>query len=425
MDVAVIGAGYVGLVTGAGLAGLGHRVRVSEADPARLETLRTGKAPFHEPGLEDLVRAKLDAGMLSFHGDNREAVSGAEIVFIAVPTPMGDEGAADLSIVDSVLREAGSHLDPNSVVVLKSTVPPGSARTFHKLLRDLGVQAHVVSNPEFLRQGKALEHFLRPDRIVVGADDPAAVAVMQRLYAGVDCPLLVMDPTSAELVKYGSNSFLAARVSFVNSMANLAEVLGADIDSIVAGMGLDRRIGNAFFKPGPGYGGSCLPKDTRALLYASSEAGYDFDLLDAVIRTNERQLDRMVAKVEAAAGDLRELTVAVWGLTFKAGTSDVRHSPAAAMADKLRRSGAVVRAYDPMADRDLPGVDRVGDAVTATRGAAALIVATEWEEFAEVDLSLVRDAMEGRVIIDTRNMLDAARARELGFAYEGVGRGGD
>ncbi|MFQ5968617.1 MAG: UDP-glucose dehydrogenase family protein, partial [Acidimicrobiia bacterium] len=294
--MAVIGAGHVGLVTGAGLATLGHSVRVGEASAERVRQLQGGYVPIFEPDLDRLVRDGLEAGSLSFHASNAEAVDGADVVFIAVPTPQGANGEADLTTMESVISEIGPHLSEGALVVMKSTVPVGSTRRFQEELDGLGAKATVLSNPEFLREGHAVADFLHPDRIVLGTEDKGAVEVMIELYKALDAPVVVTDPISSEMIKYGSNAYLATRITFANAMANLCEAVGADIRDVLLGMGYDRRIGFHFLDPGPGYGGSCLPKDTRALVAIADASGYDFALLKGVIEVNEEQARRVVAK---------------------------------------------------------------------------------------------------------------------------------
>lgn len=423
MQVAVIGAGYVGLVTGAGLAALGHDVRVGERDPERLAALETGKVPFYEPDLERLVAEGLGSGALSFHSSNLTAVDGVEVVFVAVPTPQGDDGVADVSIVASVIEEIAQHLDPSTLLVLKSTIPMGSADRLRDHLRSAGGRIELLSNPEFLREGNAVADFFKPDRIVIGGASQAAVERMIELYRKLDAPIVVTDSVSAELIKYASNAFLATRVTFANAVANLCESVGADVRDVLLGMGYDNRIGFHFFNPGPGYGGSCFPKDTRALVAVAEENGYDFALLKGVIEVNEIQFDRIVSKVaRAVGGEFVGKRIGLWGLAFKAGTDDVRESPAVRLALHFVAEGAEVTAYDPRVRADLAGVGRAPDPIAAVRDADALVIATEWGEFRNVDFGEVRAAMSGVSIVDARNLLDPAAIRRLGLTYEGVGR---
>ena len=420
MQVAVIGAGYVGLVTGAGLAYLGHSVRLGERDPDKLEMLSAGEVPFFEADLDRLLSEGIENKLLSFHADNKEAVEGARVVFIALPTPPDEDGSADTSYIEGALDELGPLLRPGTVVVLKSTVPVGSVARFQAVLDGFGTEATVISNPEFLREGSAVGDFLHPDRIVIGTRSQEAAEVMMELYQSLQAPIVVTDPPSSEMIKYASNAYLATRITFANAIANLCESVGADVKDVLLGMGYDRRVGFHFLNPGPGYGGSCFPKDTRALVAIADEAGYDFSLLRGVIEVNELQRHRVVDKVRAAI-DLDGATIGLWGLAFKAGTDDIRESPAVLMAEELMAGGATVQAFDPEAAH-VDGVIRVDDPIQAAKEADVLLIATEWPEFQAVDLRAVRDAMASAHIIDARNMLDPEAVRRLGMRYEGIGR---
>ena len=422
MQVAVIGAGYVGLVTASGLAYLGHSVRAGEADPAKLEMLKAGRVPFFEAGLEGLLTDGLVNKLLSFHSDNKEAVAGARVVFIALPTPQGEDGSADTSYIEGALDDFASSLAPDTVVVMKSTVPVGSVARFQEQLDRLGAEVAVVSNPEFLREGTAVADFQHPDRIVIGTRSQEAAEVMMELYQPLQAPVVVTDPKSSEMIKYASNAYLATRITFANAIANLSEAVGANVTDILLGMGYDRRVGHHFLNPGPGYGGSCFPKDTRALVAIADGAGYDFSLLRGVIKVNELQRKRVADKVRrAVGGDLNGKTIGMWGLAFKAGTDDVRESPAVFLAEELMAGGADVQAYDPQA-APVDGVRRVDDAIAAVKGADLLLIATEWPEFQSVDLLTVREEMANPRIVDARNLLDPDAVRNLGMEYEGIGR---
>ncbi len=423
MNTAVIGAGYVGLVHAAGLAALGHRVRVGERDPGRLEMLAAGEVPIFEPDLDRLISEGMSNSLLTFHSSNLDAVDGAEIVFIALPTPPADDGSADTSIIEAVVTEIAPHLVEGALIVMKSTVPVGSAARFQAMLDAAGASAVVLSNPEFLREGSAVADFFHPDRIVIGTRDKTAALKMIDLYLKLDAPVVVTDPISSEMIKYGANAYLASRITFANAMANLCEAVGADAKDVLHGMGYDRRIGFHFFNPGPGYGGSCFPKDTRALVAIAEDAGYDFALLKGVINVNAEQISRVVAKVErAAGGGLNGKTIGLWGLAFKAETDDIRESPAVALARRLLDQGARVNAYDPQVRAEIDGVDRSPDAIGAAKDADVLLIATEWNEFKTVDLREVRAAMRGSAIVDARNILDPDVVRRLGLRYEGIGR---
>jgi UDPglucose 6-dehydrogenase len=423
MNVAVIGAGYVGLATAVGLATLGHSVRVGERDEARVEALRQGKSPIYEPELSSFLQDAVDGGRLVVHTSNTEVVVGAQVVFLAVPTPQGEDGSADTSIVYAVLDEIASHLSPSAIVVLKSTVPVGTVGRVQDVLRELGSDAVAISNPEFLREGSAISDFLHPDRIVIGTSDQRAAETMIELYRGLQAPLVVTDPVSSEMVKYSANAFLATRITFANAIANLCEAVGADVKDVLLGMGYDSRIGFHFFNPGPGFGGSCFPKDTNALVAVAEDAGYDFALLKSVIRINDLQLERVVGHVRrGAGGSLEGKTVGLWGLAFKAGTDDTRSSPAIAIAELLLKEGCWIRAHDPQAHVTMDGVEQVGTAMDAVRDADVLLIATEWSEYRVLDLHEVAKVMRGTAIVDARNLLDPSAVRRLGLSYQGIGR---
>src|ERR1700722_4609899 len=377
MSIAVIGAGYVGLTTAACLAHLGNEVVCADIDAERVTRLRKGEVPILEDGLPTLIAEGLASKRLSFVVGAAVAAQGADVVFLCVQTPQGVDGAADLSFVERVAREIAPVLSPKAVVVNKSTVPVGSTRFVRRVLAEAGTPREhvtVASNPEFLREGQAVHDFLHPDRIVIGCEDPESAVRVSELYRGVHAPVLVTDPASAEMIKYASNAFLATKVSFINAIANLCEAVDADVREVAIGMGYDARIGFQFLHPGPGFGGSCFPKDVSALLHTAREAGYEFQLLDGVVGVNHGQHDRIVEKVRAASGrPLDETEVAMWGLTFKADTDDLRDSPALVIAQKLLDAGAVVRAYDPAAGEAagvlMPGLDVRSDPYEASAGA--------------------------------------------------------
>ncbi|MDP8976162.1 MAG: UDP-glucose/GDP-mannose dehydrogenase family protein [Actinomycetota bacterium] len=419
--VAVIGAGYVGLTTSAYLAHLGHDVVCADVVPERIDALNQGRIPIFEVGLEDMVRQGIDGQRLSFVLGAEAAVDDAEFAFLCVPTPQAADGSAEMGFIEEAARQIGPRLRSEAIVVNKSTVPVGSTRVVEQALGREDV--FVVSNPEFLREGSAVHDCLHPDRIVIGSDDQAAAIRVAALFEGIQATVVVTDPATAETIKYASNAFLATKVSFVNALANLCEAVGADVRDVVFGMGYDPRIGFEFLKPGPGWGGSCFPKDTRALLHIADEAGYDFSLLRGVIAVNDEQHERVVAKVVAAAGGSVEgRTVAAWGLAFKARTDDTRDSPAIEVIRRLGERGARVRAYDPQARGGVEGVERCGDPYAACEDAAVLVVLTEWDEFRWLDLDKVRELMAVPSIVDARNLLDPAAARRKGFVYEGLGR---
>jgi UDPglucose 6-dehydrogenase len=399
---------------------MGNIVRCSDLNHERVSLLATGKSPIYETGLEELLGAGIDSGNLSFGTDNLWAVELADLVFLCLPTPQGPEGRADVSRVEEVAREIGPHLRSGCIVVNKSTVPVGSARMVQRAVgrRDVA----VASNPEFLREGSAIQDFLHPDRIVIGADDEHVAMRVASLYMQLGAPLVVTDPATAETIKYASNAFLATKVSFVNALAALCEAIGADMASVVRGMGFDPRIGGAYLQPGPGWGGSCFPKDTAALVRLGDDAGYDFSLLRGAIAVNEQQHGRVLEKtVRLAGGSVLDARVAIWGLTFKAGTDDLRYSPALELAGRLRELGAKVAVYDPTVSGELDGLEVAPDPYAAATGAVVTVVATEWDEFRWLDFNKVGEIVARRAIVDARNLLDRDALRRAGFAYEGIG----
>ena len=418
--IAVIGAGYVGLTTGACFAHLGHRVVCADNVPEKVERLGRGDVPIHEAGLTELVKGGLDTGRLSFVLGAANAVGDADFVYLCVPTPQSADGSADLSYLRSAAAEISPHLLPGTVVVNKSTVPVGSTLLVEEAMRRSDIP--VVSNPEFLREGTAVDDFLNPDRVVIGADDQAAASRVASLYLGVRAPVMVTDPASAETCKYAANAFLATKLSFVNAIAAVCEAVGADVNDVLLGMGYDKRIGHEFLRPGPGWGGSCFPKDSRALISIAEDAGYDFALMRGVVEVNEQQFSRIVDKV-AAVVPLEGATIAMLGLAFKAGTDDTRESPALEVARRLVAAGARVRGYDPaVRSLDVDGLEVVDDAYAACEGASALVIATEWDEFKWLDLDKLAGVMASRHVIDARNLLDRGALRRRGFSYQGVGR---
>jgi UDPglucose 6-dehydrogenase len=425
--VGVVGAGYVGLTTAACLAHLGHQVSCVDIDPARIALLRRGSVPIAEPGLPELVGAGLASGRLSFT-TGMACLDGVGAVVVCVPTPFGDGGGPDLGPLDSALGELAAALPPDCPVAIKSTVPVGTTRW---AASRLGRPA--VSNPEFLREGHAVHDFLHPNRIVVGADDEPAARRIAALYADLSGPVIHTDPGSAELAKYGSNAFLAMKLSYVNALAELCERVGADIGEVTRTMGLDERIGPAFLAPGPGWGGSCLPKDTAALVAGAADAGMDLALVRAAMAVNRRQPDRIVAKVREAvtgsvAGSLAGRRLGLLGLTFKAGTGDLRESPALAVAARLADLGAVLTGYDPglpeSARSAVEPVRLVGDPVLVARDAAGIVLLTEWPQFRDLDWPRLAALAEQPVLVDTRNLLDHKTLVAHGFQHHGLGVGG-
>ncbi len=433
MKIAVVGTGYVGLVTGTCFAESGHMVACLDANESKIDTLRSGGIPIYEPGLEELVRRNVKEKRLSFTTSYAEAIPGAEIVFIAVGTPPGENGEADLRHVLAAAEEIGRSMTGYAVVVNKSTVPVGSAEKVAEVLGKLTKHPFdVVSNPEFLKEGAAIDDFMRPDRIVVGVASDRARAVMSELYAPfvrAEQPILFMELRSAELTKYAANAMLATRISFMNEMATLCEKLGADVDQVRRGIGSDRRIGHPFLFPGVGFGGSCFGKDVRAVMTMARQLGLDFDLLRSVERVNERQKRWLVEKAAKHFGSLAGRTIGVWGLAFKPKTDDMREAPSIAVVEGLIAAGAKVRAHDPVAAPVAEklfrgrGVELVPEPYSAAEGADALLLVTEWNEFRQPDFARLKRIMKEPVLLDGRNVWDPVKALAAGFKYYGVGRG--
>ena len=420
----VMGAGYVGLSSAACFSHLGHDVWCVDINAARINSILAGEMPIIEDGLPALVDAGIRNGSLRFTTDLAEAADSAEVVFLCVPTPQGADGSADLSFVQAAAKSLAGLLQPGAVVVNKSTVPVGSTKIVEQELQRPDV--FVVSNPEFLREGTAIYDFLHPDRIVVGADDREIGERVCALYAGIEAPMLITDPASAETIKYAANAFLATKISYINAVAAICEGVGADIHDVVLGLGFDKRIGDAFLKPGPGWGGSCLPKDTSALIKIGEQVGYDFDLLRGVIVVNEQQYERVFQKVvNAAGGILRGKTIGVWGLTFKANTGDLRDSPALRIVGILNEAGAIIRAFDPAVDvlrSNLDGIELFSTPLDAVEGAEVLVVLTEWEVFKGVSPNDVKSLMKSHNVVDARNVLEKDAWQQAGFGYQGIGR---
>ena len=431
MKLAVIGAGYVGLVAGACFAENGNEVICVDKDEAKVRMLRRGKMPIYEPGLEELVRRNRAEKRLVFTTALPMAVRQASIIFIAVGTPQGEDGSADLQHVLEVARLVARAMNGYKVIADKSTVPVGTAQKVREIVRrETTHPFSVVSNPEFLKQGAAVEDFMKPDRVIIGAEDPRATELMTDLYAPftrTGAPIMVMDCASAELCKYAANALLACRISFMNEVATVCELFGADVDQVRRAVGSDRRIGSSFLFPGVGYGGSCFPKDVKALLKFSQEKGYDFRILCATEQVNAAQKGRIVSKMEAHFGSLKGRTIAVWGLSFKPKTDDMREAPAITIIEKLLAAGARVQAYDPQAGRVAKAI--FGSRITITEksydaltGADALALVTEWNEFREPDFGKMRKLMRTPVIFDGRNVYSKDTMRTHGFTYFSIGR---
>jgi UDPglucose 6-dehydrogenase len=419
--VAVFGAGYVGLVTGACFAELGHDVTVRDVLPEKIESLSAGRVPIFEPGLEELVER--NRARLRFTLDVREALADADFLFICVGTPPTHSGDADLSAVWTVLDELPP--DTQATVVMKSTVPVGTGERVRAFLDSHGFASiGYASNPEFTAEGTAVRDFMEPDRIVIGAFDERDGDAVEELHKGIDAPVVRSDVNSAEMIKLAANAFLMTRISFINEIANVCELVGADVVSVAKGVGLDHRLGPHFLRAGIGYGGSCFPKDSLALKQLASNSGYHFQLLNAVIEVNELQKRRVIQKLQKHLGRLRGKTVALLGLAFKPNTDDMREAPSLVLAARLIAEGATVRAWDPIARPQLQGVDLVESPLAAVTGADAAVIVTEWPELADLARDDVRRAMRHPLIVDGRNLLDPSQARGAGFAYEGVGRAG-
>lgn len=420
MEIAVIGAGYVGLTTAICFAHLGHDVSVFDLVTEKIESLKEGSLPIFEPGLEQMLREGIQSGKLQFFTNLAATLKGKRITFLCVPTPQDEDGAADLSYVLSAAASCSGWLEPNSILATKSTVPVGSARRLEDSVGRLDV--HVISNPEFLREGSAIHDFLHPDRLVIGTRSQEAAETMLNLYSQVQAPKVVTSPESAELIKYASNAFLAIKLSFANDIAALCERAGGDVSQVMRGMGLDSRIGSNFLKAGPGWGGSCFPKDTRALISISERLGLSMPIVDAALDSNEKAHKRMVDTVmEQLGGSLEGKKVAVWGIAFKANTDDSRDSPALAVISRLMRRGAIVTAYDPKAKTNNDNFKRAESALEAVAGANALMVLTEWTEFQNVSAEQVRDLMAGDAILDCRDILNSDYWRKSFNNFRTVG----
>jgi UDPglucose 6-dehydrogenase len=436
MNICVIGTGYVGLVTGACFAEFGVSVICADKDTAKIESLRAGRIPIYEPGLEALVARNVEQGRLSFTTETAEAVRSSLVVFIAVQTPTLLDGGTDLRAVEGVAREIGRALNGYKVVVTKSTVPVGATQRVKELIREELEAAgrdesfSIASNPEFLREGAAIGDFMRPDRVVIGAEDDAARAILKDLYRPLflnETPFVLTNVATSELTKYAANAFLATKISFINEFANLCETVGGDVQALARGIGLDGRIGKKFLHAGPGFGGSCFPKDTRAAAYFARALGGSLEIVEATVRVNERQRTRMVDKIErAVGGDLAGKTICLLGLSFKPETDDMRDAPSIDIARGLAARGAAIRAFDPVAMRAaeplLPGVTLCKDAYQACEGADAAVIVTEWNQFRMLDLERARLSLRRPLMIDLRNVYEPETLRQAGFEYSSVGR---
>jgi UDPglucose 6-dehydrogenase len=417
--IAIFGAGYVGLVTGACFADLGHEVVVRDVLPDRIERLQAGDVPIYEPGLDEVLERSRDR--ISFTLDVREAVAGADFVYVAVGTPPTYAGDADLSAVWTVIDELPD--DASATIVMKSTVPVGTGEKVRAALEARGLDAvGYVSNPEFTAEGTAVRDFMEPDRVVIGAFEEADGDAVEALHAGIDAPIVRTDVNSAEMIKLAANAFLVTRISFINEIANVCELVGADVQHVAQGIGLDHRLGPHFLRAGIGWGGSCFPKDSLALKQLAANSGYHFQLLNAVIEVNELQKRRVLQKLERHLGRLRGRCVALLGLAFKPNTDDMREAPSLVLASRLIAEGAEVRGWDPIARPELQGVFLCASPLEAVTGADAAVIVTEWPQLLEFPSEETRAAMRHPLIVDGRNLLDPATVRALGFAYEGTGR---
>jgi UDPglucose 6-dehydrogenase len=434
MRLTVVGAGYVGLTTAVCFAHLGNEVMVVEKLPEKVQALKEGKVPFYEPGLEEMLKENLSLGRLFFTTDLKEGLDFSDVIFICVGTPQRPDGSADLSQVEEVARETARFMESYKLLVEKSTVPVNThkliKRTVERYLKRRGkiLEFDVVSNPEFLREGSAVRDFLEPDRIVIGVESERARRIMEELYKDFKCPIIFTDPTTSELIKHASNSFLAMKISYINMVADLCEKVGADVRLVAEGMGYDKRIGREFLRAGIGWGGSCFPKDIKAFIKMAKDHGVDFSLLEEVDKINQRRAVQFVEKVRSVLWSLKDKTLAVWGLSFKPNTDDIREAPSLRLVPMLLKEGARLKLYDPKAMENFkklypPGkdLDYAPDMYSAVKGASALLIFTEWDEFQRADLNRVKELMELPIIIDGRNIYEPKVVRGLGFEYYGVG----
>lgn len=434
MNICVVGTGYVGLVTGACFSEFGNTVTCVDKDASKIETLRGGGIPIYEPGLENVVERNVKAGRLTFATELGSSIREALVVIIAVGTPQGDDGRADLSFVRDVARSVGENLNSYKVIVTKSTVPAGTGQMIRGIIEEHRAEDHpfsVASNPEFLREGAAIEDFMRPNRVVLGTEDEMAAAILKDLYRPlylIETPVVLTNVVTAELIKYASNAFLATKISYINEMADLCEALGADVHTVARAMGLDRRIGPKFLHPGPGYGGSCFPKDTRAVVELANDQGMDLRIVRSVIEVNESRVNRMLRKVaQVLGGELKGKTICQLGLTFKPNTDDLRESPAVLLVEGLVSAGARVRVFDPAGMEEFCREERSGvtccrDEYEAATDADALVLATEWNQFRSLNLERLAALLTQPIVVDLRNIYEPEIMRSKGFDYTGVGR---
>jgi UDPglucose 6-dehydrogenase len=432
-NICVIGTGYVGLVSGAGMADFGNSVICADIDKSKIDMLQEGGIPIYEPGLKELVDRNVKAGRLTFSADVETSVRNAEVIFIAVGTPMGDNGEADLKAVEAVARTIAKNLNSYKIICTKSTVPVGTGARLEALIaqeKESDFEFDVVSNPEFLREGSAVKDFLLPDRVVLGVNTERAADVMKQVYRSLfinETPMVITNVPSSEMIKYASNAFLAVKISFINEMANLADKVGADVHTIARAMGLDGRISSKFLHPGPGYGGSCFPKDTEALVYTGEQHGVDFKVVKAAIGANKNQRNVILAKAQELLPEISGKTVAILGLAFKANTDDVRDTPALEIIEGLEDAGAVVKAYDPIAAENmkkffLPNLDTRQTVIETVQDADLVIILTEWNELRGLGLKELKSHLRAPNIVDARNILSIDQLKEFGYNYRNVGR---
>lgn len=432
MHIAVIGTGYVGLVSGACFAEFGIDVTCVDVDATKIEKLNNGIIPIYEPGLDQIVEKNVKAGRLHFTTDIKSAVEGALVVFLAVGTPPKDDGSPDMSYYQQAAKDVAEAMNGYKVLVTKSTVPVGTGKWLREFVSAnliTPTEFGVASNPEFLREGAAIEDFMRPDRVVIGSNEERAIEVMKELYRPlylIETPIVITSLEAAELIKYAANAFLATKITFINEIANLCDAIGCDVHDVARGMGMDNRIGRKFLHPGPGYGGSCFPKDTRALTTVADQFGVETRIVDAVIDANERQREAMIPKVEKLVGDLAGKQVGVLGLSFKPETDDMRESPAIEIIHGMIKRGAKVKAFDPVAMDEskhfINGIEYGTDEYDAISGADVLVIITEWNQFRALDMEKVKELLNAPKIVDLRNIYEPSDMRELGFEYIGVGR---
>ncbi|HMT09227.1 MAG TPA: UDP-glucose/GDP-mannose dehydrogenase family protein [Pyrinomonadaceae bacterium] len=432
MRIAVIGTGYVGLVSGACFAEFGVNVTCVDVDAAKIEKLKAGGIPIYEPGLDAIVSKNVEAGRLHFTTDIKAAVEQALVVFLAVGTPPQPDGTPDMSYYRQAAKDVAEAMNGYKVLVTKSTVPVGTGKWLREFVQEnlaVDTEFGVASNPEFLREGAAIEDFMRPDRVVVGSNEERAIEVMKELYRPlylIETPVVITSLEAAELIKYAANAFLATKITFINEIANLCDAIGCDVHDVARGMGMDNRIGRKFLHPGPGYGGSCFPKDTRALTTVADQFGVETRIVDAVIEANERQRDAMIPKIEALVGDLDGKKIGVLGLSFKPETDDMRESPAIEIIAGMIAKGATVKAFDPVAMEEskhfVSGIEYATDEYDAIAGADAMVIVTEWNQFRALDFDKIKFLLTSPKIADLRNIYEPADMRELGFEYVGVGR---